>query len=193
MSDDPYVYPGTGVLRNRLDIRDADELERVEAELVLARTVELRSRVERPPFGLARLQAIHQHLFGDLYTWAGQLRTVRIARQRIPFAHPQFIEQNAGVLFEALAEEGHLSSIVEHAAFVERLAYYLGEVNALHPFREGNGRTQRQLFRELAAHAGWAIDFTGIGHDENIEASIAAALGDHEPLRRMLSPRVRPL
>jgi cell filamentation protein len=193
VSGDPYVYPGTGVLRNRFGIRDVDELERVEAELVVARTVELRSRVEQPPFDLARLQAIHQHLFGDVYAWAGELRTVRIAKQRIPFANPQFIEQNAGVVFGELAGEDHLVGIVEYAAFVERFAYHLGEVNALHPFREGNGRTQRQLFRELAAHAGWAVDFTGMGRDENIEASIAATLGDQEPLRRMLVPLVHRL
>lgn len=163
MSDDPYLYPGTEVLRNRLGIRDADELERVEAELVLVRTVELRSHVEEPPFDLARMKAIHLHLFGDVYAWAGELRTVRLAKQRIPFAHPQFIEQHADVVFGELATEGYLVGIGRQGDFVERLAHHLAEVNALHPFREGNGRTQRQLFRDLGRSRAPATDAVPAG------------------------------
>lgn len=108
MSDDPYVYPGTDVLRNRFGIRDRQELSRVEAEVVRARSAELREHLEQPPFDLERLQAIHGHLFGDVYEWAGRLRTVRIDKQGVPFANPQFIEHQASLVFGALAQEHYL-------------------------------------------------------------------------------------
>lgn len=112
----------------------------------------------------------------------------------MPFANPQFLEQQAQVVFDALAEENYLVGVGDHAEFVDRMAYHLGEVNMLHPFREGNGRAQRQLFREVAAHAGWQVDFNGMDPEENVTASIVAGLaGDHAPLREMLTPLVSPL
>jgi cell filamentation protein len=73
---------------------------------------------------------------------------------------------------------------------VATLAEFLGELNALHPFREGNGRTQRSFVRQLAATAGWRLDWTDLEIDENINASIASMNKDYKPFERLLEPRV---
>ena len=79
MNDDPYVYTGTFVLRNRLDIREADELDRVERQLVRERILE---GIPRGNFDLRHLKAIHFHLFQDIYEWAGQVALSRFPRAK---------------------------------------------------------------------------------------------------------------
>ncbi len=141
MTDDPYVYPGTLVLRNLRGLRDPEALRRFEAHSVRLRELELRRRPAAPPFDLGRLQDIHGHLFQDVYEWAGQLRVVTISKAGVPSAAPVHIVTEAERVFRELRDADDLRGLPRDR-FVDRLAYFLGEVNALHPFREGNGRTQ---------------------------------------------------
>lgn len=192
MSADPYVYPGTDVLQNLPAIRDADTLHRFEAHVARLRELELRQRPASLPFDLAALQGVHWHLFQDVYEWAGKLRTVKISKAGVPFAAPGHIEGEADRLFGELRHDNYLQRLPREA-FVDRLAYFLGEVNALHPFREGNGRSQRELFRQLALCAGWNLDFDAMDADENIAASIEATLRSHHRLRSMIDALVTSL
>ncbi|WP_201772408.1 Fic/DOC family protein [Neorhizobium vignae] len=89
MSDDPYVYAGTGVLRNKLDIQDANELDRVERQLAWSR---IQEGIPQGDFDLKHLKAIHRHLFQDLYEWAGQVRLVEISKGESQFQFRQYIE-----------------------------------------------------------------------------------------------------
>lgn len=182
---DPYVYPGTDVLRNRLDIRDSADLQRVEADLCNWRGLRLASEPLPGSFDLAHLQGIHRYLFSDLYDWAGELRTVPLAKTDL-FCMPEHIESYGTEIFSALADERHLVSL-DRDDFVDRLAHYLGEVNALHPFREGNGRAQRAFFAQLAADAGYRLDWQLIDPQRNIDASAATMQGNEAPLRELLS------
>jgi cell filamentation protein len=136
---DPYLDPATGVLRNRLDIADEATLEQTEADIVAVRSYELSQAPLKGCFDLAHLQAIHRYLFGDVYEWAGQLRTTVISKGGNRFAHHAHIESAAAAVFAQLAKEKHLAGLGS-TAFSDRAACYLGELNALHPFREGNGR-----------------------------------------------------
>jgi cell filamentation protein len=190
VSDDLYVYPGTKVLRNALDIRDGERLQRVEANLTRLRLARLAA--ERLPgrYDLAHLQVFHRILFEGLYEWAGELRSVRLAKDDM-FCLPEHIESYAGEIFGHLAGEGHLAGLGREA-FVERLAHYLGEVNAVHPFREGNGRTQRAFFSQVAADAGYLLDWGQVDPERNVQASIAAMRGDERPLRDLLADAARP-
>jgi cell filamentation protein len=86
---DPYVYPGTSILRNRLGITDPDFLDKQERVLVALR---IRRNVPRGNFDLKHLRAIHRHLFQDIYDWAGELRTVEISKGRQQFQFRKFIE-----------------------------------------------------------------------------------------------------
>jgi len=156
MPDDPYADPVTGVLRNKLGLRTIGGLEAAEREITHAALIFLKESPVKPSYDLRHLCAIHRRIFGDIYDWAGQLRTVAIAKGSW-FCLPQYIESSAAEIFRALHAESLLRGLPRDV-FTERLTHYLGEVNALHPFREGNGRAQRAFFEQLASDAGFLLD-----------------------------------
>jgi cell filamentation protein len=191
VGDDPYVYPGTLVLRNNYGIRDAAELARRENDAATVRLLQLRLYPLAGSYDIKHLRAFHRHIFGDVYPWAGEIRTVAIARTDL-FALPQHIESFlAGELAE-LATERHLRGL-DRDRIVDRLTHYLAEINAAHPFREGNGRTQRAFIGQLANQAGYRIAWELADPTRNIGASIAAMRGDNAPLQNMINELVEPL
>ena len=185
--NDPYLDPTTGVLKNRLNIADETSLEQTEADIVAARSYELSRTLLKGRFDLAHLQAIHKYLFGDLYEWAGQLRTIDISKGGNRFAHHGHIESAAASVFQQLAKENRLAGLGP-AGFSDRAAYYLGELNALHPFRECNGRAQREFISHLAHANGYYVAWENIGPAELLAASIASFHGDTSVARRVHSP-----
>ena len=184
MTSDPYTDPATALLRNRLAITDPQRLRSVEAMLSQAAIADLETGTLAGGYDLSHLQDFHREIFGDIYPWAGEIRAVAIAKSDL-FCLPQHIDVYAGEVFAALAKERHLRGLPRDA-FVDRLTHYFAEVNAIHPFREGNGRTQRAFFRQLAEEAGWVIDWSDLDPDENVRASILALRGDNGPLRALL-------
>lgn len=179
MSDgfiDPYLYLGTQVLRNKLDIRDADELDRAERNLVRTRN---REGVPRGNFDLAHLKAIHHHLFQDVYDWAGQVRTLEISKGPSSFMFRQFIESGMADVHSRLVKSRFLSGLGRDD-FAREAGKIIGDVNHIHPFREGNGRTQALYLKQLSAQAGHPLDLTQIGRKAWIEASIAANRADYD-------------
>jgi cell filamentation protein len=189
MPDDPYADLATGVLRNKLGLRTTGELETAEREITHAALIYLKESPVAPSYDLRHLCAVHRRIFGDIYDWAGQLRTVAIAKGSW-FCLPQYIESSAAEIFRALHGENLLRGLPRDA-FTERLAYYLGEVNAVHPFREGNGRTQRAFFEQLASDAGFILDWQHLDADRNVAASAAIMHGDPAPMRKMLDELIR--
>jgi cell filamentation protein len=181
---DPYSDPVTGVLYNRLKLRSAAALEAAEREITHAALILLDESPVSPSYDLPHLREIHRRIFGDIYEWAGQIRTVAIAKG-VVFCLPQYVESSAAVIFRELHDEDCLRGL-RYDMFVGRLAYYLGEVNALHPFREGNGRAQRAFFRQLARDAGFTLAWQHLDPVRNVEASAAIMCGDPEPMREML-------
>src|SRR5262249_31378274 len=152
---DPYVYPGTSVLKNVWDIRDLEELNRLEAVTATRRLIELANKQPLGKCDSLHLRAIHHHIFQDVYTWAGEFRTINIARSgQFYFAFPERIQPCLDTLFADLANENYLAGLGP-ADFCRRAGFYLGELNAIHPFREGNGRTQREIIRQLALRCGY--------------------------------------
>jgi len=160
-SSDPYAYPGSHVLRNIPGIRDETALREFEYEQTKTRIQELRERPVSGQFDLDHLKSIHRHLFQDVYDWAGKARTVSISKDGDMFAVPSFIESQGRRLSTALAEEGHLKGLSK-PQFVERMTDHYAEWNALHPFREGNGRSLREFFGQLTREAGYELDQTYI-------------------------------
>jgi cell filamentation protein len=138
---DPYVYPGTDVLRNRENIRDAHELEAFERTATANR---METLPDNTPITAEGYREIHRYIFQDVYDWAGQVRTVDIAKNDDLFCLAVYVDQELARRFEAIrAEDGLRDLSVE--SFVARAADHISELNAIHPFREGNGRTQRAL------------------------------------------------
>jgi len=187
--EDPYRDPVTGVLYNKLGLGSAAGLEAAEREITHAALILLDSSPVSPSYDLPHLREIHRRIFGDIYEWAGQIRTVVIAKGAV-FCLPQYIDSSATAIFRELHDEDCLRGL-RRDAFVGRLAYYLGEVNALHPFREGNGRAQRAFFGQLARNAGFTLAWQHLDPVRNVDASAAIMRGDPEPMRKMLDALVR--
>ncbi|HVY92489.1 MAG TPA: Fic family protein [Bryobacteraceae bacterium] len=121
-------------------------------------------------FDAPHLQAIHRYIFQDVFDWAGEFRTVNISKSGDSFAFHEFVRPSLHKTFDDLRSEHHLRGAAP-ARFANRAAHYLGEINAIHPFREGNGRAQREFIRQLALRNGLIIDWKQISQDQMIEAS----------------------
>lgn len=189
MPEDPYADPATGVLRNKLGLSTPEELAIAEREITHAALILLTETPVLPSYNLAHLCAVHRRIFGDIYDWAGQIRTVAISKGSL-FCLPQYIESSAAEIFRALHSENLLRGLPRDV-FTERLTYYLGEINALHPFREGNGRAQRAFCEQLASDAGFVLDWQHLDADRNITASVAIMHGDPTVMRKMLGELIR--
>lgn len=185
---DPYCLPGTTCLRNELGVDDPEKLRIVEARIVSVRDVEILRNTLPGEYNLEHLKAFHRHLFGDVYDWAGETRTVDISKPGARFAHWRQVDDFLSSVLGQLVGDGYLLGR-QKRSIVERLAYYYAEMNAAHPFREGNGRTQRAFLRQLAAAAGWRIDWSGLGRQDNIDASRhSLQTAETEPLQRLFEP-----
>ena len=201
---DPYCYPGTNVLKNLADIRDRNLLEVTEAALVSSQTLLVESIVGAP-HDLTKLLSIHRTLFGKLYPFAGKLRvhTGRMTKVRandyaVVYGDSAFIPEQIGLVFRRLATENYLIGLSPQS-FAERAAHFYGELDAVHPFREGNSRTLRLFFAGLAHSAGYQLDWRILAAEGRFREQLYAARdravmhGDSGPLATIftsiLSPR----
>ena len=183
---DSYTYPDSDVLKNKADLHTQSALDAFEADATAIRLLELAERPIAGKFDLPHLLAIHRHLFQDVYDWAGQLRTVDISKGGSRFGNCAMIETYLSRQLGKIAQENFLLTLAPES-FIRRLAYYMSEINAAHPFREGNGRVQRAFCAQLAEQAGYFIDFAEVGHDEMYAAMIASFHGDNSPLESLLN------
>jgi cell filamentation protein len=181
--DQRYCYPHSNVLINKLGIRDAEKLQIAEREITSLRIANAKINVIKGNFDLLHLRKIHKYIFGDIYEWAGEIRWVNIAKGNM-FCNYEFIEQNADQLFTKLKKENYLKDASADEIPI-RLAHYLGEINALHPFREGNGRVQRLFIEYLAENAGYRVDFSEVTDKEMIKASAASFLCDYSKMNEL--------
>lgn len=181
MAGDPYVYAGTQVLRNRLNILDTDELDRVERQMVWTRIQEgIPGNCD-----LKHLRSIHRHLFQDVYDWAGEVRTVEISKGDSQFQLRQYIETGMADVHRRLSRSNFLQGL-ERATFAARAAMIIGDINHVHPFRDGNGRTQLQYLKQLSIRAGHPIDLTKIDATGWIEASKQAQLARYDRMETVI-------
>jgi cell filamentation protein len=180
--EDPYCYPGTTVLINKVGLRDQNELDAFESEISLQRSTEA---LPNGTLNYAHYRAIHRHLFQDVYKWAGKVRTVRISKGGSMFCYPESIDREMNKLFGALAGAKHFKGL-EPRAFAEKAAHHLAELNAIHPFREGNGRTQLTFLTLLAEKAGHPLALDRMDPDGIMQAVIASFGGEEKPLARLI-------
>ena len=188
-----YFYPGTDVLKNKLGIRDGAELRRAEYEITAHRLEAMRRDPVPGNLDLDHLKAIHREVFQDVYEWAGEIRTVGIAKGSSTFARPEYIESEGRRLSLALAKENRLQGL-DKATFADRLAEHYADWNALHPFREGNGRSTREFMGAIARQAGYELDQDRIEafKDEWNKAAARAHGGDMAGVRQIFKESLRP-
>lgn len=185
MAGDPYTYPGTDTLQNKLGITDKSTLAEAERRLTLARGAEA-ARLTFPTTADG-YRALHKHLFQDLYDWAGQDRSVNIAKEGSSFAAVPHVAREMDKLFSRLAPTAELRQL-SRGEFFDRLGDHINELNAIHPFREGNGRTMRLHASYIARDAGHPILIASIDQAAWMEASRSGFLtGDHRDVSALLA------
>ena len=183
-------YPGTTVLVNRFDLRTQGELDAVEAVLVTAKATRWEENPLCSTFDFEHYKAIHRYLFAELYDWAGTMRTINISKKGTQFCPAAELPRVSRAIFERLAEQ-HLFCGLSKEQFTEQVVDLYERTNELHPFREGNGRTQRVFLAQLAQNAGYRLDFSCVDPDELMIATIYSAQGIEEPLKELFRQIVK--
>ena len=180
-----YCYENTNVLVNKLDIREQEKLDEVERRISLGKLYRIAESETLGNFDIQHIVEIHKFLFEDIYEFAGKLRTENIAKGSTTFAYWNYIESELTNLLDKLKKENYLMDIKDKKEFSKRLAYYMAELNVIHPFREGNGRTIREFIRQLALKSGYYLSYKDIDPKELLEASIKSVL-DTSDLEELL-------
>ena len=170
-----YCYKDSDVLVNKFDIHDNKKLEEIERKIVLAKLYELRQNRQIGNFDIAHFVGIHKFLFEDIYPFAGLFRNENIAKGNFSFAEWEYIEDELKKLLDQLKEENYLQNL-DRNTFIKRLSYYMAELNVLHPFREGNGRTIREFIRQLAYKNGYVLNLKNINPKEMLHACIRSVV-----------------
>ena len=167
---DPYVYPGTRILRNKAGLQDAELLAAHESRMVLKRMFQLYAESLPGTLDANHLAAIYHALFQDVYFWAGHFRIGEMSIGGRMFCQAEILLSSLTRLLTQLTEEQHLAGL-KAERFAERAAFYLSELNTIHPFRDGNGRTQREFIRVLGLRAGHKVRWAPISQFEMVNAS----------------------
>ena len=179
---DPYCYPGSEVLINKAGLRTQAALDDFETAMTFARAEE--------PLPVGRLSVrhyctLHRHLFQDVYGWAGKYRMVRLSKGTSAFCYPEHIAKEMAAAFASLKAERFLT-VRTTRDFARGAAHFMAEVNAIHPFREGNGRTLNTFLIMLAAHAGHGINLDRLEPERLLKAMIKSFKGNEAPLAAVI-------
>ncbi len=179
---DRYVYVGTRVFKNKARLRVPEEASAHEARMVLKRLLGLYADPCAGTLDILHVLEIHHTLFQDVYPWAGKLRTGEISIGSLRFCRAEFLMNSLASLLDQLASEAYLANLPA-TSFAERAAFYLRELNAIHPFRDGNGRTQREFIRQVGLRAHHKVRWAPITRFEMVTASkLSAATGKPKAL-----------
>ncbi|MCQ2529315.1 MAG: Fic family protein [Saccharofermentans sp.] len=173
-------YEGTTCLINKFDIRDDKKLSTIEAIITSAKCSELETHPIDGGFDFSHYLSIHKYIFEDIYTWAGEIRKVSISKKGTNFVSPELISDLAINVFSSIPNADLANCGCDK--FVDFIADFYDKTNLLHPFREGNGRTQRMFLTQLIRHFGYNINFSQIDTDELMIATIQAANGVRDNL-----------
>lgn len=184
-----YFYPGTTVLRNKFGIQDQDALAEAERLAVQAR---IEQGCPTGNFDLAHIQAIHRHLFQDVYEWAGELRQVDMFKNHPDeYASAGSIDWEVSRVHKRAVDADFLrnTNVWEFSAGAAEI---IGDINHAHPFREGNTRTQLQCLQQLGEQAGHNIDLTRIDRAAWNVAKIEAGRGNYGVMNDQIRAAIVP-
>ncbi|MBE6904404.1 MAG: cell filamentation protein Fic [Ruminococcaceae bacterium] len=168
-----YCYPDTNVLKNKLNIRDNKLLKTAEEEITLIKQMELLKNPIKGNFSKSHLMNIHKFIFEDIYLFAGKIRQEQISKADTMFYPPNLINRELDKVFLKIKEQNMLNEKEEEKIF-DNLAYVMAELNIIHPFREGNGRTIREFIRLLAKRLNYDLNWGNVDKEDLLEASITS-------------------
>ncbi|MEE0957153.1 MAG: Fic family protein [Ruminococcus sp.] len=183
-------YEGTSCLINKLNIHDESVLNKVEAEITFAKAVKLEAADLPDSFDTGYYLSIHRFLFEDLYEWAGCFRKINISKKGTQFAEYEQLEELCNKLFLRLKKLRFLKGL-PFSAFIDEIVDVYCSLNMLHPFREGNGRTERVFISQLIRYNGYSIDFSEIDTDLLMIATIQSAQGITDLLKRIFIESIK--
>ena len=184
---DPYLNQETNTLKNIPQLKTPEQLEAFEEIVFQAVFAEASLYISAQKIiDLPSWKLLHKICFSEVYTWAGKLRTVRIAKDKTVFAYPETIAKEADKLFISLNYE-----LQDNNLTIEKAAEYFAEINVLHPFREGNGRTQRIIFTEIFKRMGFTIDYALTDQKEMIIAMIHGYNANYEPIQNIFKKIIK--
>ena len=178
-----YTYKGTDILKNKLGIKDEKLLKEYETRIVAFKIATISTVILPMDYTPERLKFIHKYLFDDIFYFAGEYREENITKGNFRFSEFEYIEENIQRIFNNIKiDEMKKMSFND---FVKQISYIMTELNVLHPFREGNGRTIRELVREICFDCGYVIDWYEINHDDILMASIKAVVDETEQIKML--------
>lgn len=171
--DSIYCYPSTTVLKNKLSLRDYETLKAAETDFVSARLLELELEPLDGIFDKKHLFAIHKYLFQDIYDFAGKARKEDISKGNTKFCVHLYIDDQLDELFKKLGK--YLKTIADNkASKLDFLVFTMAELNIIHPFREGNGRSIREFIREYALKFGFSVEWDAVEKEQLLDAMISS-------------------
>ena len=191
VEDDPYSQPN-GVLINNFGIENTRDLEEIEAESAALAIQEILKKAPPREFNALTLKKIHYEVFCDVYPWAGEFRKVDIAKGDTYFEKNGNIAGKLDELF-ARAHSQNFFAGMSLDDFAESTGAFLVELNRIHPFREGNGRTQRTLLSQMAFNAGYFIGWEGVSNDAMRRACVDGLEGNQSTMKRLFKVYLSPL
>lgn len=176
-----YTYPGTNVIKNKLNIKNEKKLEEYERQMVSFKLATIQTHKMPEKFDSNRLKYIHKVLFEDIYEFAGKYRDENITKDNFLFAQFEYIQENVDNILNKIDVEK--LKVLSFDEKIKNISYYMTELNVLHPFREGNGRTIREFIRQLLNELNLDIDFSKIEYEEIIRVSKLAVIDDTEQIK----------
>ncbi len=179
-----YCYADSNVLKNKLNIRDNKLLKTAEEEITLIKQMELLKNPIKGNFSKAHLVNIHKFIFEDIYSFAGKIRKEQISKADTLFYPPNLIDRELDKVFAKIKEKNMLKETDREKVF-DNLAYVMAELNIIHPFREGNGRSIREFIRLMAKRMGYDLNWGNVDKEELLEASIMS-VDNYKVLIRVL-------
>lgn len=185
IADDKYTYPKSSVLRNKFNIRDKELLAEQEVFFTSLRLMELNLKPLRGKLDFKYLKKIHKYIFQDCYDFAGEIRKVDIQKGSSKFCLARYIQIQGEEIFTKLEKYKYFKNCT-YDDFCEKLAYFMGDLISLHPFREGNGRANREFFRILCMKAGYDLDYSKFKKKDILEADIACFDLNIKPMLKLM-------
>jgi len=183
--DYEYIDRSTGVLYNLAGISNQQDLDFFESAAVTKRTKELADN-PLPIINSRSLFAIHKYIFQDVYEWAGKKRTVEISKNGNQFFPTNYFDTALEYIDKLIADYRECST-ADRKKLSDKLAAILDAINHLHPFREGNGRTQREFLRILALEKGLLLNLNPPNNVEVYERYMTGTIdGDVEELSSLI-------
>jgi cell filamentation protein len=184
-------YEGTACLINKLNIRDSSKLKEVEGRITFAKTMELEKESLKDGFNEDDYRAIHKAIFEPLYDWAGEYRTIDISKKGTFFAEYNIVPELLRKCLERMRNLDYFRGL-SFDEFIEEIVDIYCSTNFIHPFREGNGRTQRVFITQLIRYNGYEISFSTIDTDYLMLATIKSAQGVTDYLKEIFRENIKP-